>query len=159
MLQEAALLLMLTALTAEPPLGPYREDILGKIERTKTITLAYHESARPFSFANRDGQPAGYSVDICTLVVAGIGKQLGLADLRMQWVKITPATRADAEPPATIDLECGTRALLPGTALAGLALRRGDPYFRLTVNRAVAVLIRSRDIVPVVERWFGRQRP
>ena len=158
MLQEAALLLMLTALTAEPPLGPYREDILGKIERSKTITLAYHESARPFSFANRDGEPAGYSVDICTLVVAGIGKQLGLADLRVQWVKITPAARAAGDLPA-IDLECGTRAVLPRAALAGLTLRRGDPYFRQTVNRALAALIRSRDIGPVVERWFGRQRP
>jgi len=158
MLQEAALLLILTALTAEPPLGPYREDILGKIERTKTITLAYHESARPFSFANREGQPAGYSVDICTLVVAGLGKQLGLADLRVQWVKIPPATRAGGELP-TSDLECGARAVLPRAALAGLALRRGDPYFRLAVNRAVAALIRSRDIVPIVERWFGRQRP
>jgi ABC-type amino acid transport substrate-binding protein len=37
----------------------------------------------------------------------------------------------------------------------GLMLRRGDPAFRLAVNRALAALYRSADIVPIFERWFG----
>jgi ABC-type amino acid transport substrate-binding protein len=37
----------------------------------------------------------------------------------------------------------------------GLMMRRNDPAFRLAVNRAVAGLYRSGDIVPIYERWFG----
>ncbi len=37
----------------------------------------------------------------------------------------------------------------------GFILRRGDAAFRLSVNRALAALYRSGDIVPIFEKWFG----
>ena len=37
----------------------------------------------------------------------------------------------------------------------GLMLRRGDAAFRLSVNRALAALYRTGDVVPVFEKWFG----
>jgi ABC-type amino acid transport substrate-binding protein len=37
-------------------------------------------------------------------------------------------------------------------------LRRGDASFRLSVNRALADLYRSRDVVPIFEKWFGSMR-
>jgi len=37
----------------------------------------------------------------------------------------------------------------------GLMLRRGDAGFRLSVNRALAVLYRTGDVVPLYEKWFG----
>jgi glutamate/aspartate transport system substrate-binding protein len=37
----------------------------------------------------------------------------------------------------------------------GLMLRRGDPAFRLSVNRALAGLYRSRGVAPMFEKWFG----
>jgi ABC-type amino acid transport substrate-binding protein len=37
----------------------------------------------------------------------------------------------------------------------GLMLRRGDADFRLAVNRALARLYRSGEIIPLYERWFG----
>jgi ABC-type amino acid transport substrate-binding protein len=37
----------------------------------------------------------------------------------------------------------------------GLMLRRGDPDFRLAVNRALARLYRSRAVIPIYEKWFG----
>src|SRR5262249_22314251 len=37
----------------------------------------------------------------------------------------------------------------------GLMLRRGDAPFRLLVNRALASLYRSEDMVRVYETWFG----
>jgi len=36
-----------------------------------------------------------------------------------------------------------------------LMLRRGDPDFRLAVNRALAKLYRSRGVIPIYEKWFG----
>jgi ABC-type amino acid transport substrate-binding protein len=37
----------------------------------------------------------------------------------------------------------------------GLMLRRGDPAFRLSVNRVLAADYRSRGVVPIFEKWFG----
>jgi ABC-type amino acid transport substrate-binding protein len=37
----------------------------------------------------------------------------------------------------------------------GLMLRRGDPAFRLAVNRVLARLYRTGDIEPIYRRWFG----
>ena len=37
----------------------------------------------------------------------------------------------------------------------GLMLRRDEAAFRLSVNRTLAQLYRSREIVPIFEKWFG----
>jgi ABC-type amino acid transport substrate-binding protein len=37
----------------------------------------------------------------------------------------------------------------------GLIVRRNDADFRLAVNRTLAGLYRSGDVVPIYERWFG----
>jgi ABC-type amino acid transport substrate-binding protein len=36
-----------------------------------------------------------------------------------------------------------------------LMMRRGDPAFRLAVDRALAGLYRSRSVIPIYEKWFG----
>ena len=51
------LLLLLTALLSAPALAADLDGTLKKIKRTKTITLGYQESARPFSFANAEASP------------------------------------------------------------------------------------------------------
>ena len=266
MIRWLTLLLLLTPLLSAPALAADLDGTLKKIKHTKTITLGYHESARPFSFANAEGKPAGYSVDLCALVAAGVGKQLGLPDLQLKWVKVSVENRIQAVARGTIDLECGTTttalsryelvdfslltfidgasllvtdasgiqgvsnldgkrvALIPGTTTAtqltealrkrnvtativtvkdhaagvaaldegaadayasdrviltgigrtakhpeklsllgeffsyepyGLMLRRDDAGFRLSVNRTLAQLYRSREIVPIFEKWFG----
>jgi ABC-type amino acid transport substrate-binding protein len=40
-----------------------------------------------------------------------------------------------------------------------LMLRRGDPAFRLAVNRSIARLYRSGDIMEVYRKWFGQWGP
>jgi glutamate/aspartate transport system substrate-binding protein len=37
----------------------------------------------------------------------------------------------------------------------GLMMRRNDAAFRLAVNRALAALYRSGDVVPIYEKWFS----
>jgi len=37
----------------------------------------------------------------------------------------------------------------------GFMVRRNDPAFRLAVNRALAAVYRSGEIVPIYDRWFG----
>jgi ABC-type amino acid transport substrate-binding protein len=228
--------------------------------------LGYRESSYPFSYSNEEKKPAGYSVDLCSRIAAGIQQQLGVADLTTKWVVVTPENRLAIVANGTVDLECGSTtntlarqeqvdfsymtfvdggsllvsgnanitrlsdltgkriAVVPGTttekvmaealqkaqitaqivkvkehaeglaalengtadayasdrviliglgmsskdptrwAIAdqyfsyepyGLMMRRGDADFRLAVNRVLARLYRSGEIIAVYERWFG----
>jgi glutamate/aspartate transport system substrate-binding protein len=236
---------------------------LDKLTATRRIALGYRESSIPFSYVGVDQKPVGYSVDLCTRIVADLQRQI--PDLQVQWVPVTVESRIPALLNGTIDLECGSTtktlarqeqvdfslttfltggslltlaeapveaelhnlriAVIPGTTteqvlktavtqsgaavqfvavadhaaglaalerqtadayasdriiLIGLALaapnparfaladryfsyepyalmlRRGDPAFRLAVNRVLARLYRSGQILEVYSHWFGR---
>jgi ABC-type amino acid transport substrate-binding protein len=259
-------ILWLAILLTSPAFGQHQQGTLEKIKTTKTISLGYRESSFPFSYVGEDKKPSGYSVDLCTHIAKGIQQQLGLADLAIKWVVVTPENRLSMVANGTVDLECGSTtstlsrqeqvdfsymtfvdggsilvpstaninrlsdiagkriAVVPGTttekvmadalqkanlkvqmipvkehadgiaalengtadayasdrviliglamkskdptkwAIAdqyfsyepyGLILRRGDPDFRLAVNRVLARLYRSGEIIPIYERWFG----
>ncbi|MBL8394588.1 MAG: amino acid ABC transporter substrate-binding protein [Candidatus Accumulibacter sp.] len=81
---------------------------LDKIRASKTIALGYREASIPFSYTGNDNQPWGYSVDLCTKVVAAIVKQLGIEELQLLWVPVTPETRIARLKSGDIDLECGS---------------------------------------------------
>jgi glutamate/aspartate transport system substrate-binding protein len=70
--------------------------------------LGHRESSWPFSFVDDQGKPAGYSVDLCVRIAESIGKELGLRDLAIRWVKVTPENRLKAVADGTVDLECGS---------------------------------------------------
>jgi ABC-type amino acid transport substrate-binding protein len=242
---------------------PTPTSTLDKLTATPTIRLGYRESSIPFSYVGADQKPVGYSVELCTRIVADLQRQI--PNLQVQWVPVTVESRIPALLNGTIDLECGSTtntlarqeqvdfslttfltggslltlteapvgaelrnlriAVIPGTTteqvlktaaaqsgaavqflavsdhaaglaaleqqtadayasdriiLIGLALaapnparfaladryfsyepyalmlRRGDPAFRLAVNRVLARLYRSGQILEVYTRWFGR---
>lgn len=82
-------------------------DTLKKIRDSKTISLGFRTDSPPFSFAGSDGQAAGYSVDLCKRVVAGVERQLNVGSLAVKWVPVTSANRFDQVTSGAIDLECG----------------------------------------------------
>jgi ABC-type amino acid transport substrate-binding protein len=82
-------------------------DTLKKIRDSKSISLGFRSDSPPFSFAGTDGQPAGYSVDLCKRVVAGIERQLAVGSLAVKWVPVTAANRFDQVTSGAIDMECG----------------------------------------------------
>ena len=252
-----------------PGVAPAQEltGTLKKIKDSGTITIGYREQSVPFSFRGQDGKPAGYSVDLCQRIAAGIQQQLKLSKLDVKWVAVTPETRIQSVVNGTVDLECGSTtnslsrqeqvdfshmifvdgasvlvkqsekmasfqdlngkkiAVIPGTttdaamknalqkafvtaqivpvkehregltmlengsvdayasdrtiliglgltakdpsqfAIAeqyfsyepyGFMLKRGDAPFRLAVNRVLSSLYRSREVMQVYGRWFGK---
>jgi glutamate/aspartate transport system substrate-binding protein len=257
--------LFLAAILTSPAFGQ-PQSTLEKVKAAKTMAIGYREASLPFSFLGNDGKPTGYSIELCTLIAASIEQQLGLSDLQIKWIPVTPENRMALVANGTVDLECGSTtntlsrqqqvdfssltfvdggsllistgsnirrltdiagkrvAVIPGTttekALAealqranlsvqlvkvkehsdgiaaleqgtadayasdmvillglaltskdptklavanayfsyepyGLMLRRGDPDFRLAVNRVLSRLYRSGEIIPIFERWFG----
>jgi glutamate/aspartate transport system substrate-binding protein len=101
-------ILFLTILLTSPVVGQQPQSTLEKIKMTKTITMGYRESSFPFSFIGEDKKPAGYSVDLCTRIAAGVQRQLGLSDLSIKWLAVTPENRITTVANGTVDLECGS---------------------------------------------------
>jgi ABC-type amino acid transport substrate-binding protein len=82
--------------------------VLDRIKETRAITLAYREAAAPFSYKDREGRVRGYSVEICQRVATAIQKQLGLAELRVDWVPVDAGNRIDIVASGKADAVCGT---------------------------------------------------
>ncbi len=88
--------------------SPSAPSTLERIKSAKVIKLGYRDSSVPFSYLGSDGNPVGYSVDLCTRIVDGLRSDLAIPDLHVEWVKVTPETRMDALVDGSIDLECGS---------------------------------------------------
>ena len=239
---------------------------LNKIKTTGVLAVGYIDSAPPFSFPGPNKRPVGYSVELCLRVASAIEKQLGVQNLKIEWIPVSVENRIAMVADGKVDIECGTTtaslsrqervdfslmtfvdggtlltradsnlrttadlngkriAIIPGTTtekalaaflkkesvdvqivpvkdhveglaaveknsaeafasdrgiLIGLALtskdptrfalgtmvlsyepygfmvRRNDAAFRLAVNRALAALYRSGEILDVYDHWFG----
>ena len=89
-------------------IGQELDGTLKKIKSTATFNLGYRESAPPFSFPGPDKRQVGYSVDLCMKIASAVQKQLGLANLKLNWVPVTAENRIDMVVQGKIDLECGT---------------------------------------------------
>ena len=80
---------------------------LKNIKSTSTLNLGYLETAAPFSFADSDKRPIGYSIDLCTRVASAIQKQLDV-NLKLNWVVVTPENRMSMVESGKVDIDCGT---------------------------------------------------
>jgi ABC-type amino acid transport substrate-binding protein len=81
---------------------------LDKIRKTGVITLGYIDGAAPFSYTDGNGEPQGYSVELCRTVAGGIAQQLKRVGMKTRWVKLTIQDRIDAVRRGRVDLECST---------------------------------------------------
>ncbi len=86
---------------------------LDKIKTSKSISFGYREMAIPYSYLGEDNQPTGYSVDVCLKIAGALIRQLGIDELQLQWLAVTPETRIGKLKSGQIDIECGstTRSL------------------------------------------------
>jgi glutamate/aspartate transport system substrate-binding protein len=84
---------------------------LEKVKKSGTLIIGYRETARPFSFKDEQGQPAGYAIDLCRRIAASVEKTLGLAKLELRFVPVTAANRVEAVAKGTVDIECGSTTM------------------------------------------------
>ena len=83
---------------------------LKKIRVTGTITLGVRDSSIPFSYLDDKQAYRGYSIDLCSRIVAAVQKQLGMTSLAVKMQPITSATRIPLMVNGTIDITCGSDA-------------------------------------------------
>ena len=108
-----AVVACLFAFVAMPGMAQQPQGTLKKILDTRTIRLGYLKESVPFSFAEREGHPIGYSIDLCQRIAARIQRQLELSQLDIKWVELTEANRFDKVADGTVDMECGTSTNTP----------------------------------------------
>lgn len=81
---------------------------LEKIRKHGSITLGYVDGAAPFSYTDGNGEPQGYSVELCRAIADGIAAQLERTQVKTRWVKLTIQNRIDAVRRKQVDIECST---------------------------------------------------
>jgi glutamate/aspartate transport system substrate-binding protein len=80
---------------------------LAQIKESGKIRIGYRESEPPMSFLDKDGNPRGYSIDICKCIADAVEKKIG-ADVKVQYVPVTAEGRFKALADNKIDLLCGS---------------------------------------------------
>lgn len=86
---------------------PAEAQTLEGIKASGAIKLGYEEDARPFSFKDESGSPAGYAVGLCQRVVDEAKTELGVPDLKVEWVPIKVEDRITAVSTGEVNLFCG----------------------------------------------------
>ena len=109
-----ALLLLATTLLVEPLAAqsadasarPLDGPVIQRIREKQTLTIAYDPNQAPFSLLGDDGQPTGYTVDLCRIVASQLVTQLNMGLMDVRWVKTNSRSRFDAIDSGDADLEC-----------------------------------------------------
>lgn len=86
---------------------------LKRIRQAGVIRLGYRDSAIPFSYASRSGEPYGYSIDLCKAIAEEITEVTGGRPLRTEFRRVTPENRVEAILAGNIQLECGSTSITP----------------------------------------------
>jgi ABC-type amino acid transport substrate-binding protein len=93
-------------LHAEPLTGT-----LKAIRDRGAVVVGYVKDARLMSFVGPDGQPAGYSVDLCRAIAQDAAKAAGLSEAKVQYVPVTLDNRFDMVTSGKVDIECATSTI------------------------------------------------
>ncbi|GAB4226317.1 MAG: amino acid ABC transporter substrate-binding protein [Kiloniellaceae bacterium] len=109
---------------------------LERIAETGAIKLGYREDAAPFSYVDKDGAVAGYSIALCQAVAGAVRNHLDRQDIEIQFVPVTAESRF-------IDLEAGRVDLLCGADTVTLERRKKVDFSLLTFATGSSVLYRK----------------
>jgi ABC-type amino acid transport substrate-binding protein len=98
---------------------------LARVKETGVIRLGYRTNARPFSFKDEGGMPAGYSVDLCQRIPEAVKQQLNLTSLKVDWVPVAVEDQLTAVKEHQVDVLCGSMSMTLG--------RRKDVDFSIPI--------------------------
>ena len=80
---------------------------LQQIKQSGQIRIGYRVSEPPMSFLDKDGNPAGYSIDLCKCIVTEVKNKIG-ADVKVKYIPVTTEGRFNALRDNKIDILCGS---------------------------------------------------
>ena len=80
--------------------------VLDRIAQRGSVVIGYRDASVPFSYLDAEGKPVGYAIDLCSKISEALRKKLALTSLKVEYVKVTSATRIEAVAQGLVDLEC-----------------------------------------------------
>ena len=81
------------------------------ISRTGEFVIGYRADSSPLSYENSEGQPSGYSVDLCRRIAASVKARFGDKEIRTKFVRLTADERISAVVDGKVDIECGATTM------------------------------------------------
>jgi putrescine:ornithine antiporter len=78
-----------------------------RINQAGGVRLGYRTDARPFSYRDESGKPAGYAVELCQKVADLMETESGATNLNVEWVPLAVADGFGPVQQGKVDLLCG----------------------------------------------------
>ena len=97
------IVLPLTAANSQEP-----RETLERVAKSGEFRIGYRTDASPLSYENADGEPSGYSVDLCRRIATAVKNHLGIDKFDVRYVPIASDDRIDAVASGKVDIECGS---------------------------------------------------
>ena len=137
------------ALALMPGAALMAQGTLERIKERGEFLIGYDPDSRPLSFVE-NGEPAGYSVDICRRIAVGVREHLKLPDMKITYVPLTLENRFDAVVDGKVDIECASTTMTLGRQ------ERVD-FTLMTFVTGGTFLSRAKDRIATMEDLAGKR--
>lgn len=84
---------------------------LDRIKDRGEIRIGYRPATEPFSFENDQGQPAGYSIELCQRIAAAVKDELKLKELKINYVPVSVKDRFSSVAKGNVDILCAATTI------------------------------------------------
>lgn len=85
------------------------EGVLDRVKAGGKIVLAHRESSVPFSYVDPvSKKPMGYALDLCLKLAEAVGRKVGVRNVPVELLQVTPANRIALVEQGKVDMECGS---------------------------------------------------
>ena len=149
-MRTLVLVLALVCLPLSASVGGEQTGTLKRIDDTGQINLGFRESEPPMSFRDQDGNPVGYSIDLCDHIAAAVKQKLGRSDITVNYVPVTAESRFTSIESDSIDILCGAT-----TKTLGRSERVG--FTQLTFVTGASLLSLDDTKVPNIAGLKGKR--
>lgn len=121
---------------------------LEKVAKSGVLTMGYQLSP-PFSYADENQRPIGYTVDICAKVIEAVKREIKRPDLVVKYKQVNTDSRFPALIDGEIDMECGNTT--------NTAERRKKVAFTIpTFIAATRLLVRTDGGIKTITNLAGK---
>jgi ABC-type amino acid transport substrate-binding protein len=142
-------LLLLVLLTASHALAD--SPTLRRIAESGEFRIGYLPDAPPLSFADKDGDVTGYSIDLCKQIARTVRDELELEKLDIRYVPLVSIEdRLGAVERGDVDIECGATTVT-------LSRRERVDFTLMTYITGTAVLSRQSTPIPLIDAAAGKK--
>jgi len=113
-LSSSAAILFLAVTMILPSQNLLAHDTKGTLEKVASsgeFLIGYHTDSSPLSYENADGEPSGYSVDLCRRIAAAVKAHLGKEDMETRFIPVPSEERISAVVSGKVDILCGSTTI------------------------------------------------